>query len=66
MMLTPVDQKRNRYQIFHLLCLMYVWALTWRESCGDLMVDAFEFDGQYIGCIPYKDDWWEDHHGLET
>jgi len=33
---------------------------------GALMVDAFEIDGHYIGCITFKDVWWEDHHGLET
>ena len=29
--------------------------LTWRESVGALMVDAFVLDGHYFRCITFKD-----------
>jgi len=61
----PMDPMRYGYQNSLLFYLMYVWALTWREGIGALMVDAFVLDGYYFGYITFKKVWWEDHHGLE-
>ena len=32
-----------------------MWALTRHESIGALVVNAFEFDEHYIGCIAIKE-----------
>ena len=38
--LTLMNPKRYGYQNLHLLCLIYVWALTKRERIGVLVMDA--------------------------
>ena len=53
--INPHDPRKFVYQKSFLFLLMQVWDLTRRESIDALVVDAFEINGHYIGCIPSKD-----------